>query len=50
MLHLSSQCLPVFDGICGMAKNLVFFVQVILIIKVTNTPLDRLAALVLSVI
>jgi len=39
--------MPVFDEICGMAMHFVFFIPVTLI-KVANTPLDRSAALVLS--
>jgi len=46
LLH---RCLPDFDEICGMVMNLVFFVRVTLI-KIANTPLDRSAALVLSVL
>jgi len=40
------QCLPVFDEICGMATDFVFFVRVSWdnIIKILNTPLDRSAA------
>jgi len=42
-------CLPVFDKICGTVMNFVFFVWVTLI-KIANTLLDKLTALVLSVI
>jgi len=38
----------VADDICGKAMNLVFYVRVTLI-KIANTPLDRSAALVLSI-
>jgi len=38
-LLLLRQCLPVFDEICAMALNFVFFVRVTLI-KIANTSLD----------
>jgi len=41
--------LPVVNEICKTVRNFVFFVRVMLI-KIANTPLDRSAALVLSVI
>ena len=43
-------CLPVFDEICGRGMVFVFFRPGITLIKIANTPLDRSAALVLSVI
>jgi len=43
VLPLLCHCLPVFDKICGMAMNFI-------LVKIANTPLDRSAALVLSVI
>jgi len=45
LLHYS---LPLFDKICATAMNFVFFY--LTLIKIANTPIDRSAALVLSVI
>ena len=39
-----------FDEICGIAMNLVFFFIWVTLIKKANTPINRAAALVLSVI
>jgi len=41
--------LPVFDEIGGMTMDLVFFIRETLI-KIANTPLDRSATLVLSIL
>jgi len=49
VLSVLSHCLPVFDEICGTAMNFVFFVH-ITPIKNANSPVDRPAALVLSLI
>jgi len=47
---LVHHCLPVFDEICGMAINVVLLFIGVTLIKSSNVPLDRSAALVLSVI
>jgi len=48
-VQFSASCLPVFNEICGIAMDCIFFVPVTLI-KIANTPLDKSAALVLSII
>jgi len=49
VLPMLGHCLPVFDKICGMAMNVVFFYPDTLI-KIVNIPLNRSAALILSII
>ena len=50
MQPLLHHCLSVFDKICLMAIDLVFFSSQVTLIKIVSTPLDISAALVLSVI
>ena len=49
VLPLLRHCLPLFDEIHVMAMNFVFFARRALI-EIVNTPHDRSATLVLSVI
>jgi len=50
VLLLLRHYLLVFDQIFGMAMNFVFFFIQATLIKTVNTPLDKSAALILSVL
>jgi len=50
VLPLLHHCLAVFDEICGTAINFGVFFVCVTLIKIANTPLNRSAALVLSIL